>query len=487
METKYSSIIVRISDCATKSLLCTLSGLILQLGNKTLVVTLVALPNNVLIGDKKIDVYIALESKDPVCWIRCDSPKFVDVDEKSIAHLTMGGFKVDTVTGEDIERCRFVVAEVRGLAFEGNYSRISDRVEVGDECLLEASPFSSTSHVFHGYTSTATICYKKGGVYLSDLKYLENMEGGVVTVDGSIIGVVMGVLRKLDGQGNLMIVLSLSHGELAEFGLCSAQLPTMAPLNEFPFVVGISGKLDGTRYWGSGVIVKDNMIATNRHVVFSGNQLAQDLALHYRGNTIELGKLVAGVDVLVPFDGQLCDLCFIKKNLAFDSVAKLPNELTISNAASSLEILLDLKDNSRRLMRTKSVAYGLFCDSLHLHPLISRGCINSVVELKHLFRNIQQEIQCLTVSSSSCWSGSSGGALLNKKNELLGLMSSNGRTASGETLTKLTLVIPIQLVVLGYYDLFRSKVSLTDSAASKYQRLLRLDSSYSEIFMESKL
>ncbi|KAI5964476.1 hypothetical protein KGF57_000968 [Candida theae] len=120
-------------------------------------------------------------------------------------------------------------------------------ISVGDQVTIVSSPFNFTnSLIFHQFTTTARIVYKVhtndhdadngDGVadyWLSDAAYMENMAGGAVidnkvnslvaangdakvgnntnnnTSENKLVGLVLGNLRKTNGDGNLMVIIPL--------------------------------------------------------------------------------------------------------------------------------------------------------------------------------------------------------------------------------------------------------------------------------------
>lgn len=99
---------------------------------------------------------------------------------------------------------------------------------------IVSSPFNFTnSLIFHQFTTTARIVYKvhahehdaddvnaAGDYWLSDAAYMENMAGGAVIekplnadiTNGSenkLVGLVLGNLRKINGDGNLMVIIPM--------------------------------------------------------------------------------------------------------------------------------------------------------------------------------------------------------------------------------------------------------------------------------------
>lgn len=107
---------------------------------------------------------------------------------------------------------------------------------IGDQVTIVSSPFNFTnSLIFHQFTTTARIVYKvhahehdaddvnaAGDYWLSDAAYMENMAGGAVIekplnadiTNGSenkLVGLVLGNLRKINGDGNLMVIIPMKR------------------------------------------------------------------------------------------------------------------------------------------------------------------------------------------------------------------------------------------------------------------------------------
>ncbi|KAG5419763.1 hypothetical protein I9W82_001643 [Candida metapsilosis] len=234
-------------------------------------------------------------------------------------------------------------------------------IAVGDQVMIVSSPFNFTnSLIFHQFTTTARIVHKVhmnehdadngdgvGDYWLSDAAYMENMAGGAVIekrpggqdiVNGSanvdvnvgvstnnnnnnangntaftsnrLVGLVLGNLRKSNGDGNLMVIIPLRK----IIQLSPSLLPPLSPPQSQSLIKSSSSILYKTissttlsklfnlpslatrlsslssnsrslkrsdlksvlpliitasnqRTWGSCIFYRDNLLITNSHVV----------------------------------------------------------------------------------------------------------------------------------------------------------------------------------------------------------------------------
>lgn len=363
------------------------------------------------------------------------------------------------------------------------------RVEIVDDATAlrnrriyaESSPFSLVnSALFHGYLTTGTIAYVRGTknakyatVIMSDMRYLDGMEGGIVFLDeapspppssleqywptatatttatkgrvhGRTIGLVVGMLHKMTGEGTMTIVAPWpeifvalqDHMLQPSFDLQPAETslttdtPAAAPhaAATFEGVVLIVVRLrGGQRMWGSGILLDANTIVTNQHVVgkdwlsvTAWLSHTSEIALRYRG---------------APMDGL--DLAFLEPmNGPIDTAKFRPAALASSLPPQGTAV--------------RSVGYGLFYpQSLDedFRPLSSTGILARVFSMP-VVDGDDAAAPALVVSSAGCWNGSSGGAVLDERTgKVVGVMMSNGKDQiSGEVLPDMSFVIPANLV-----------------------------------------
>lgn len=307
---------------------------------------------------------------------------------------------------------------------------------------VQCSPFVLVNPaVFMGYTVRGNASYlgyapnfgrpqTKAAVIFSDIRFLEGMEGGVVTDgEGQLVGMVVGSLTKAGGEGSLTVVvpwqelMDTLEKKDARYKLqMSRTLSVESPLVPAPFngvcaiTVGLAG---GRRGWGSGVLINRTTVITNQHVPGSD----------YRSLTIWFDKThssEAYVDE-VPLPG--IDLVF----------------LTLKTPAPPIFFPARLsKTPARRGQAVESYGFGLMYPTAPLRPvqpLFSRGHISSAVKMS--LDGKPSKDNAMLCSTAHCWNGSSGGGVFDTKSgELVGIMASNGKVDDGIIVPDMAFVIP---------------------------------------------
>ncbi|ONH69781.1 Peroxisomal leader peptide-processing protease [Cyberlindnera fabianii] len=283
------------------------------------------------------------------------------------------------------------------------FKRASD-TPIPSKVALHCCPFSLTSvaiFINHKVYGSAALNLGNAG-FLTDVKYLDDVIGGVVFLDSSpseSIGIMCGAVTKMNGDGELSIVASwdaifslLNYKDLtfpAQIeNVTTSQVLTLDPSRS---VVRISVIATDGRFWGSGVCIAPNLIVTNKHVLKSFDSLKDlhirlpgkpNLSLHLKDVTIHESPM------------QGFDLCFIR----------------LKNPC------IDLQPDESTMLFTK------------------------------IWKVSDQETKSMIIASAGCWNGSSGGGLFNQNNELVGIMTSNGKLSCGEVMPNFTLAIPINII-----------------------------------------
>ena len=341
---------------------------------------------------------------------------------------------------------------------------------------IESSPFAPTTvEVFGGYTSHGHVNYASPGgeFWLSDCKCMENMNGGVVLEGGCSdgdgdgdgaanenrsIGLVWGAVRW--NAGELMVILSWRtlFGRLGLCGAIAGGTPsesrnggptTVIPTGAAQKVVGLRlVDRHGVLSWGSGVVVARGTIVTNKHVVTGScarNELPASVEIVYTSvggtpatTTIAAPQLGEDVHMSLATDEGQHDVCFVKSTdrtfcAAVDGVDVLGGgPLAAFSERRSTGGVASGNRGLRVGDRTVSVGHGLFLAGGA--PLQSAGRVSKLAG-------------ATVISSSPCWAGCSGGAVLNAADELVALMAHNVRhLASGETLPGVNLAIGLPLL-----------------------------------------
>lgn len=317
-------------------------------------------------------------------------------------------------------------------------------VDIPTRVSISCCPFSLTNvAMFINYNHHGTLNYKlrDGNGFLSDCRYFDDMIGGLVRLDNDkskSIGLVAGFLKKSNGDGSLLSVVSwttiISLLNIPDF--CFSPLKSYKTLstgsqNIVDSVVRILIEtVDGEQYWGSGVVISRKYIVTNNHVI-----KYDELRSLQIDTPTGVRLSLQDVDVVQsPIVGY--DLCFLKLRSDFSGLVPANICKTYKSQMESLQVGT----------KVKSVGHGLFfsqADKTKLVPLHSEGNINALIPLE--IEKGRQEL-AMILASAACWNGSSGGGIFNTKNELIGVMTSNGKLSDGEIIPNFTLIIPITII-----------------------------------------
>lgn len=323
------------------------------------------------------------------------------------------------------------------------FKRASD-TPIPSKVAVHCCPFSLTSvaiFINHKVYGSAALNLGNAG-FLTDVKYLDDVIGGVVFLDSSpseSVGIMCGAVTKMNGDGELSIVASwdaifslLNYKDLtfpAQIeNVTTSQVLTLDPSRS---VVRISVIATDGRFWGSGVCIAPNLIVTNKHVLKSFDSLKDlhirlpgkpNLSLHLKDVTIHESPM------------QGFDLCFIR----------LKNPCIDLQPVKVCSLYTEEEPSPRIGEPVKSIGHGLFFAQENVQPLTSEGRINNVI-YKDL-EGFGQETKSMIIASAGCWNGSSGGGLFNQNNELVGIMTSNGKLSCGEVMPNFTLAIPINII-----------------------------------------
>ncbi|KAH3676339.1 hypothetical protein WICPIJ_009119 [Wickerhamomyces pijperi] len=353
----------------------------------------------------------------------------------------------------------FSVDLFKPLVFED-----SRNIKTPAKIKIQCCPFSLTNApMFVNYQILGAVNYKleDSSAFLTDTKYLEDSIGGVVTLQESTssVGLISGSFSKLNGDGDLMLIISwnfiLQVLGLKDIQSCHYLQSTIQSqiASAEALVAGFSSEIyDPTNsvvricsqtvnclYWGSGVVISPEWIITNSHV------LKQDLLVGLEINVPSRPDIRISLSDVVIYQSPLVgfDLCFVK--------LREPNyDITPTRLASSISY----SDPLYISQPVKTIGHGLFY-SRHpqeLKPFHSEGVVNTI-------RNTPVDIYnnatfaAMFIVSAGCWNGSSGGGIFNENDELVGIMTSNGKLSNGEILPNFTLGIPVTVIEKAFYML----------------------------------
>lgn len=427
-----------------------------------------------------------------------------------------------------------------------------------NQILIKSCPFSLSNPVlFSDYHSNGNISYliksnnhEQIDAILSDIRYLDNMEGGIVFLDSSnepeslnndlySIGMVGGSFKKLNGQGDLLLIITwdlilnilqsifLSDGKLSltkikELTINNDELNELRihPRAPFPYVgnpiqfqppitkiktssfiesnnsnlqkkfekeqqqlidnynpiqsiVSITIETFNSVCWGSGILLSDTIVVTNRHVInnydkssitiwFSNSKSSRifDIIKPISDFDLVYLQLIEKCPINYNKPAKLCKRSILKgekvKSIGFGLFYPLINPMQLST---------DLQRREGEEINDGKLNLNLNPMDF-LQPLISQGVISTLISLPLFPPNTKNMIQnpnlpIMAISSAGCWNGSSGGGLFNSNNELIAMLTSNGKLEStGEILPFLSLGIPIYGIIDYGFNLINAKNNL---------------------------
>lgn len=355
---------------------------------------------------------------------------------------------------------------------------------------LKSFPFTFTSpSMFSEFLSSGSVnCVirdKENHVhgFLSDVKYLENMAGGLVNSDKGSYGILLGNLRKMNGDGDLLVVVpwqrlirsSFLSKEFGESAVEATKTETFSPKQAVLSLVIVNKKGESTS-WGSCVFLNRTTLLTNAHVVktFKSKSSIKCRVILNNGEKVPLSD---NDKVTIPFE---------ELDLAFISLSP-ENQKALSTIKP---VSVGLSFPHQIAEKVITIGHGLILNEDNPNPILSTGTISSKLSMNP-FLHLYSEIPCMLVTSSHCWNGSSGGGLFNKHGQLIGLICSNAQVflpaVSGDQVAPKTekislfcLCIPVELV----FECYRTRV-LDKTAVELNDKLLRtwnLDNCHEDVY-----
>lgn len=326
--------------------------------------------------------------------------------------------------------------------------------------VIRSSPFNFTNaSMFSDFWSSGSLNFalkskKQTFAYLSDVKYLENMSGALVTTrDEKSVGLILGNLRKLNGDGDLLVIIpweqllpklgTVPRNFASEFlGTSDCQEKSQKANGAvFPIVLN---RNNCSLSWGSCILLNQTTLVTNMHVIRP----------YLENPEVECEVVIGEEHKLMISDSDECVVPFENLDLAFIL-------LSPENQKSCAHINPTLMTFSHKLQLGDPVftsGYGLLFNEKLLDPINSAGNVSSKVYQKP-FDN-SRNIPCMIVASSSCWNGSSGGGLFDQRGNLVGLICSNAQvflpsvngdlTLKTEKVPLFCLCIPLELILECY-------------------------------------
>lgn len=382
-------------------------------------------------------------------------------------------------------------------------------VSVPDPIVVRSCPFSlTTPAAFANFASTGTVghvirdSYVHG--FLSDVRYLENMSGGVVMKNATSVGLVLGNLRKANGDGDFLVGVTWERLLLRGRGLgvgvsvgpdsgrqrpltqrLSAQTaehaPRELPKSSVSCVVALALSHGGHRSsWGLAVVLNLKTIVTNRHVIWPYMAQNQD-------GKVGLEILVGGTPVVVG-PGDWCSAPYEALDVAFIRLS--PEHQSRLAHISSPKIAMAASLGPVQPVVT--CGFGLLLNETSLRPISARGHVLALVKLSGASA-LSKELPAMVVTSLPCWNGSLGGGLFTEDGRLVGIVCCNAQvwkpvldgaeSSATEKIPSFCLCLPMELVMS---SLYAEESGETPHLNANIDKLWRLESYTQDVFEDRR-
>ncbi|KAF9347748.1 hypothetical protein BGX26_000796 [Mortierella sp. AD094] len=293
------------------------------------------------------------------------------------------------------------------------------------------------ANIIHPYRAARRADQQANSLILTDAKFLPGMEGGAVSwgETGELAGISMLPIRRTDGEPvdiSLVIPAACIITAISPYITIPQQslLPHhIAALNSSSLVHARQAvvMVQAGQTWASGVLIsKQGHILTNAHVFTS---FLDNISNRTWPN------LRSGVSLRVRIDSPQqqqwiddCELVFVSESCWDVALIKIPETCVLNGFLPFLPL------------RTKEELYrhGIFGPSSGILPLITSGICSKVVS------HSNQPVMLL--SSAPVHRGNSGGVLVNTDGCFVGLVTGNGKTSTGRTITHLNFAIPAEAI-----------------------------------------
>ena len=447
---------------------------------------------------------------DNVEWHQTKLLKVVDVPMNDLAQLSNGCFSLlprDYIAGNVsimilTSPSSLKTTKATKIANQQLQVAPGEKVAGGDIIRIISSPFNATNLlVFRNFISMGNVVYNlHDAFYFTDIKYLDDMNGAIVLNKNSqVIGLVLGCLRKKNGDGELTVIIPWSKvAKLAKIEdstisssphpPSSSSLPplpppkvlkqTTLPVNLLPSKINppvfpIIINSNGNHTWGSTTLYKPNVFITNAHVVApylnsAHTSNSNDSSIEIRLKNRILALTLKDTKIIIPSPD--IDLAFLildkqTQNITFPNLHIVPFNTPKGHSPLVNEDVY-------------TISYGLFPNT----QLVSHGIINCVYQTP--------DYPAMIVCSASCWNGSSGGALINNKNELVGVICCNAEVPSlqspqkTEKITDFTFVLPVAIIDHCWKYITNDKMQKSIVLDPRVGKLWKLEPFHLETFVE---
>ncbi|KAF9339471.1 hypothetical protein BGZ91_005807 [Linnemannia elongata] len=284
------------------------------------------------------------------------------------------------------------------------------------------------ANIIHPHRAARRADEQANSLMLTDAKFLPGMEGGAVSWDetGELAGLSMLPIRRTDGEPPL-------------------QPDHIAALNSSSFINARQAvvMVQVGQTWASGVVIsKSGHILTNAHVFTS---FLDNISNRTWPN------LRSGISLRVRIDSpqqQLwvddCELVFVSESCWDVALIKIPETCVLNGFLPYLPLRTP-EEISRMKPIVKgtplfAIGHGIFGPSSGILPLITSGICSKVVT--HANKPV------MLLSSAPVHRGNSGGVLVNTDGQFVGLVTGNGKTSTGRTITHLNFAIPLDAITV---------------------------------------
>ncbi|KAG0229683.1 hypothetical protein BGW42_001389 [Actinomortierella wolfii] len=307
------------------------------------------------------------------------------------------------------------------------------------------------SNIVHPYRVARRAYQNAQSLIMTDAKYLPGMEGGPVSWDetGELAGMSMLPIRRSDGEPvDISLVMPVACIISAIAPYVGAPKELLQPEH---FAALSTSRLMTAREtvvmvqvgqtWASGVVIsKDGHILTNAHVFAS----FLDNVSNRTWPTLR-----SGISLRVRIDNPQqqqwvddCEVVFVSDSCWDVAVIKIPETCVLRGFLPYLPLRTrqELKRSKPVTQGTPvfAIGHGIFGPSSGVLPLITSGSCSKVVSVNHS--------PVMLLSSAPVHRGNSGGVLVDTHGQFVGLVTGNGKTSTGRTITHLNFAIPLEAI-----------------------------------------
>ncbi|CAO3571267.1 unnamed protein product [Mortierella alpina] len=305
------------------------------------------------------------------------------------------------------------------------------------------------ANIIHPHRAARRVDEQANSLILTDAKFLPGMEGGAVSWDetGELAGLSMLPIRRRDGEPvdiSLVIPVACLITAISPYITLPKQplLPRhIASLNSTALMHARQAvvMVQVGQTWASGVVIsKNGHILTNAHVFTS---FLDNISNRTWPN------LRSGVSLRVRIDSPQqqqwvdeCELIFVAESCWDVALIKIPETCVLNGFLPFLPLRTkgDISRTKPVVRGTPlfAIGHGIFGPSSGILPLITSGICSKVVTYN--------DQPAMLLSSVPVHRGNSGGVLVNTEGHFVGLVTGNGKTSTGRTITHLNFAIPIE-------------------------------------------